>query len=132
MIASRTCFALRPDVVSTVIDDGAVLLDLESKYFYELNASGWFIASRLEAGASLSKLLADCRGAGMPEHDEATVHAFVSALEREALVEVCETDDDSGSFPTECVWTAPSIRKQREPLQQVMVSAFDPSVPLME
>ena len=34
---------LRPDVVATVLEDGAVLLDLETKYFYSVNPSGWAI-----------------------------------------------------------------------------------------
>ena len=47
MLAIDQYYAFRPDVVATVLDDGAILLDLETKFFYELDATAWALASLL-------------------------------------------------------------------------------------
>jgi len=124
----------RPDVVATVIDDGAVLLDLETKYFYRLNRTGWAIAQLFESGATPQDVHAYCRAAGATASDQASVSALIDTLLRDNLIEV--SDGPPQTSPSEQAvaidWSPPTIEKQAEPLQRVIISAFDPSVPLVE
>ena len=43
---------LSAEVVATVLENEAVLLDLRTKYFYSVNASGWAIAQLFESGTT--------------------------------------------------------------------------------
>jgi|ERR1700680_195023 len=124
----------RPDVVATVIDDGAVLLDLETKYFYRLNRTGWAIAQLFESGASLQDVHAYCQALGAPASDQAAVIALIDTLLRDHLIEASDgpAHSDSSEQVAAIDWSAPTIEKQAEPLQRVIISAFDPSVPLVE
>ena len=64
MSNATATWALRPDVVATVVEDGAVLLDLESKYFYSVNATGWAMLRLFEAGATREHAEERCKGWG--------------------------------------------------------------------
>lgn len=121
---------LRSDVVATVLEDGAVLLDLQTKYFYALNASGWSIVQHFEAGSTVSTVEAFARACGAP--GDGAVRAFVAALDAYGLLETASAPGDSGAQATPATWVAPTIEQQPEPLQRVLVSAFDPSIPLAE
>lgn len=127
-------YVFRPDAVATVLEDGAVLLDLETKYFYRLNRTGWAIAQLFECGASLQDVLAHCQALGAPASEEAAITSVVEALANDNLIEASFSPaDDPPNGPLSPVpWTAPTIEKQAEPLQRVIISAFDPSVPLVE
>jgi hypothetical protein len=129
-------FALRPDVVATLLDEGAVLLDLESKYFYRLNRTGWQIAQCFESGATLDEVKAYCRALGASPNDDAAIGAVLDVLTQDRLVEASvDAAADSPSVPANdaaAPWSPPTIEKQAEPLQRVIISAFDPSVPLVE
>lgn len=128
----RAAFALRPDVVATVLDDGAVLLDLETKYFYALNASGWSLAQLFESGATAADAERFARASGAAPDDG--VRRFVTALVDYGLVEEiaegAEADVTVVAAPAR--WSPPTVERQAEPLQQVIASAFDPSMPLAE
>ncbi len=125
--------ALRPDVVATVLEEGAVLLDLESKYFYSLNRSGWAIAQLLEQGATRAQVLARCAAWGMEPGQTAAVDGFLDALVTDRLVETGDHPEDGPDAAAfDGPWQVPSIERQREPLQRIMASAFDPSLPLAE
>ena len=112
-------FALRPDVVATVLDHGALLLDLDSKYFYLLNPSGWAVTQLFESGSS-----ADLEG----------VRSTVDEMIRERLLQ--PTNGAAATVPTDgeppAQWEPVKLERQAEPLQRVIVSAFDPSIPLAE
>ena len=130
MIEGATPLALRSDVVATVLDDGAVLLDLESKYFYALNRSGWALIQLFETGSTVDDVIRRCRdwSGGNGRADAEQVVAF---LVEEGLVEPCPGPVTADVEPPR-PWTKPTIEKQAEPLQKVIVSAFDPSIPLAE
>jgi hypothetical protein len=127
-------YAFRPDVVATVLEDGAVLLDLETKYFYRLNRTGWVIAQLFESGATLQSVHACCRSLGAPTPDDDAVTALIETLVNDNLIET--SSNPVGELPSApdpaSPWTPPTIEKQAEPLQRVIISAFDPSVPLVE
>lgn len=124
-------YRLRPDVVATVLDHGALLLDLESKYFYLLNTPGWSVVQLFEDGSTLSHVLARCESWGASDADRAGVTQMIEKMKSDRLLE--ETNEPAnadGEAPAE--WHPVSLERQAEPLQRVIVSAFDPSIPLAE
>jgi hypothetical protein len=48
------------------------------------------------------------------------------------LVEECDATAPAPPVTFEGPWQPPAIERQREPLQSIVTSAFDPSVPLAE
>lgn len=124
-------FTLRPDIVVTVVDDSAVLLDLDSKYFYSVNAPGWAIVQMLEAGAPEEGILARCRAWGCDPESDKAITGFLAEFRDHGLV-VAGGQGEAGEVSWNGPWCDPVIEKHKEPLQRVMVSAFDPSLPLAE
>ena len=123
---------LRPDVVATTLENEAVLLDLQTKFFYSLNASAWAIAQLFEAGATREQVEDRCRGWGIEDERLGDVALFVDRLVEEKLVAPAA----NGNEPPEVVfageWVKPVVEKHKEPLQRIMISAFDPTLPLAE
>ncbi len=122
---------LRPDIVVTVLDDSAVLLDLESKFFYSVNGSGWAVVQLLENGVPEAEVFDQCVALGAPPEGAAAIAAFVGYFREQGLVESVEASF-TGEVEWHGGWVDPVVEKHREPLQKVMVSAFDPSLPLAE
>lgn len=122
--------ALRSTITAAVLDNGAVLLDLDSKYFYALNESGWAIVQLFESGTAIDAAQAQARVWGAPE--DGGVAAFIAQLEGFGLLEVSAVPAVPAHIESLSAWTLPTIERQAEPLQNVMVSAFDPSFPLGE
>lgn len=124
--------ALRSTVVATVVEDGAILLDLESKYFYRLNEPAWAITQLFEtSGVTAQDVLECCARWGAQAQDESAIRSFLTDLSREDLLE-----ESSASVPALVEfagpWSLPSMQRQAEPLQTLVTSAFDPSIPLAE
>lgn len=118
------------DVVATVLGRGAVLLDLRSKYFYRVNASGWAILQILEDATALREVKNQCRQWG--SQDEAPIDAFIDQLTTHAILEERGVAGRGAAVRFEGPWEAPEIERQPQPLQRVIISAFDPSIPLAE
>jgi hypothetical protein len=131
-VDSETTMMLGANVVSTIVDEGAVLLDLESKYFYTVNRSGQAIIAMLEEGVSSRDLLAQCASWGMPEAHRGDVETFLSRLVDDRLIGTAPMAGAASTASLDAAWHAPTIERQREPLQRIMASAFDPSLPLAE
>lgn len=124
-------YRLRPDVVATVLDQGALLLDLDSKYFYLLNTPGWSVVQLFEEGSTLAHALARSEAWGASAADRAGVAQMIERMTTERLLEAAtEPANADGDAPAE--WQPVSFERQAEPLQRVIVSAFDPSIPLAE
>lgn len=123
---------LRPDVVSTVLSDGAVILDLKSKFFFSLNSSGWAIAQLFETGATRSEVLTASVGWGARNTDHPGINALIDQLIAEQLVEPASIAGAAPAKVTLTNWVQPTLSKHLEPLQRIMVSAFDPGLPLAE
>lgn len=131
MVDPNEILILPPNVVVTTLEGGAVLLDLHSKYFYSVNESGWAITQLFEAGATRAH--ARERSAAWGANGTLdSVTAFIDRLTAEGLL--MSTTDSTA--PTESnffgEWTPPVVEKHKEPLQRVMISAFDPTLPLAE
>ena len=124
-------YQLRADVVATVLDHGALLLDLDSKYFYLLNPSGWAVAQLFEDGATVDHVVERSRAWGASEADLDAVRDQVRRMSAEGLLEPAATPlNNVGEGVAN--WEPVSFERQPEPLQKVIVSAFDPSIPLAE
>ena len=130
-IDPKTVLKLRPDVVVTALEREAVMLDLTTKYFYSLNPSGWALTQLFEAGATPESAVSRAMEWGA-NGDLPLVNAFIDRLASENLI----APDDAAAFDVDVTysgaWTAPTVEKHKEPLQRVMVSAFDPTLPLAE
>ena len=125
------CIVLRPTLVATVIEDGAVLLDLDSKYFYALNQSAWAILQLCEtACAAPEDILERCKLWGA--NDQSQIRNFLLDLLSHAIVEPGAEREGLPDVRFHGVWTPPLIERQAEPLQTIVTSAFDPSIPLAE
>jgi len=122
---------LRSDVVVTALEQEAVLLDLETKYFYSVNPSGWAITQLFEAGATREEARTRASAWGA-NGSTAEVDAFIERLVAEKLVAAGDTPAFEAEVTFDGAWTVPTIDKHKEPLQRVMVSAFDPTLPLAE
>lgn len=126
-------YEFRPDVVATVLEDGALLLDLETKYFYRLNETGWAIAQLFENGATLGDIASYARMLQAPASDQLAIDSLIDTLVRENLIVPYDgPSHQADDRPRDASWSTPTIERQAEPLQRVIISAFDPSVPLVE
>ncbi len=127
-----TMMTLNPDVVVTVLEEGAVLLELQTKFFYSVNSTGWAIVQMFENGATVGQINAQCVAWGAPAADMEKVNAFVQAFTDDYLVISEGGPGDNSEVSFNGPWVLPVVEKHKEPLQRVMVSAFDPSLPLAE
>ena len=123
---------LRPDVVVSVMEDGAVLLDLATKYFYSVNSSGWAIVQMFENSASIEEVKMKCHAWAGGDKDSAAIDVFIETLLNENLVGTALDSVTPHDAKLDGDWSRPSIEKHKEPLQRIMTSAFDPSIPLAE
>ena len=123
---------LCPDAVATVLTDGAVVLDLRSKYFYSANPTAWAIIQLFEVGATRAEVQAASKSWGAGEADAPAINDIIDQLIAENLLQPAE--GPAPVLPPVIVagWVPPSVLKHREPLQRIMVSAFDPGLPLAE
>ncbi|HKU68890.1 MAG TPA: PqqD family protein [Candidatus Baltobacteraceae bacterium] len=112
--SAQTGIALSPMLVATVIEDGAVLLDLGSEHFYSLNASGWAVVQIFETdGASLDRILAQCRAWGATDENE--VRAFLTQLAEKRIVEIATDSDDRAPLSFDGPWQTPTLTRHERP-----------------
>jgi hypothetical protein len=128
---SGRVLVLRPEVVATVIEQGAVLLNLDTNDFYEVNASGWAIVKLFEGGATREQVMERCAQWGAPA-DDGAVARFLEVLIGDVLVAPSEWPAASGDDELNTAWSAPTIEKSPEALQRIVRSPFDPTLPLAE
>jgi hypothetical protein len=128
-----TIYMLRPDVVASVLEDGAVLLDLESKFFYSVNQSAWAVLQMFEIGAKPESVISTSLGWRGDNESDGKVEEFIHYLEQEGLIKPADNPSEVVSdIKLHGDWSDPTIEKQKEPLQRIMTSAFDPTMPLAE
>lgn len=123
---------LRPDVVTAVIEDGAVLLDLDTKYFYQVNHAGWAILQMFEAGTTRAQVEQECRKWGATPDQWQSISDFLDLIITDKLVTVNDFPPVEPEVELAHAWSLPTIQKFDEPLQQIMKSPFDPTLPLAE
>ena len=130
-----------PEVVVTELEDGAVLLNMESRLYYSLNPSALDIWHLLESPIEPADVAR--RLAAEVEMDETqvteAVSAFLQDLENERLVVTADGSQGGGTTQSTPVasaerrpFTQPELIRHDEPLHEVQVSPFDPQLPLAE
>src|SRR5580692_130403 len=122
---------LRPEVVSTVLNDGAVILDLRSKFFYSANSTALAIIQMFELGATREDVREASKKWGA-NGDAASVNQVIEQIIAEDLVEGVSAPANGVPDISVTTWVLPVLSKHKEPLQRIMVSAFDPGMPLAE
>ncbi len=138
-------FATNPECVCAVLEDGAVLLNLETRLYYSLNDVGLEVWRLLERGVDTSELGGRISSIFDVAAEQAVgaVSSFVAHLEREGLV---VPDGGAPATPTPVgagnatttngegarAFVPPQLIKHEEPLHEVSSSAFDPQLPLAE
>jgi hypothetical protein len=129
-------FELNPDVVCSELSEGGVLLDLASKQYFALNASGILAWKALEAGGSLAplgeRLAAIDPGRG--GDDPFGLSRFGAALVAHGLASLSDTGSPGVAFaqPLPVSWQSPEVTPHGRPLAQVVPSPFDPTEPIPE
>ena len=128
--------AKNPEVVSTELEDGAVLLNMETRLYYSVNDSGLEIWRRVGAASSEQELVANLSSLFGAEEErlQDVVGRFVSELERERLV-VQADGEPTATWPQASgskELSEPELVKHDEPLHEVPTSPFDPQLPLAE
>lgn len=136
-VSMQSIYALRADVVATVMGEGAVLLDLRSKYFYSANGPAWGIISAFEMGARAESVRTACVAEGKGLLEEGMFLELMEQLLAEDLLEARgvgaeEAEWDGAVLALASGWGRPELVKHKEPLQRIMMSAFDPTIPLAE
>jgi hypothetical protein len=132
-----------PEVVCAVLEDGAVLLNLESRTYYSLNSVGLEVWQLLDRGLDAAEVAGELKARFDVDEDHAA-HAslsFLVVLEREGLAVpdggAPKPADlvERGAPPTEAgvrPFVPPQVTKHDEPLHEVSTSPFDPQLPLAE
>jgi hypothetical protein len=127
------------EVVCTELEDGAVLLNLETRLYYSLNDVGleiWRLVDGAEGGPDIGQRLTG-RVEVEPERAKETASRFLEELERERLV----VPGDPAPSPAPPLgdgsaqrrpFAQPVLVKHDEPLHEVATSPFDPQLPLAE
>lgn len=129
--------ASNPDVLGSDLLEGGVLFDLNRKQYFALNASGMLLWSALENGADLRAAEAWLLGtfSGNGAEDPLGIRRFVDVLLREQLAVPAQPDGATAFEPPADVpprWETPSVEAHGNPLAQVILSPFDPTVPIPE
>ncbi len=134
-----------PEVVCTELEDGAVLLNLETRSYYSLDRVGldiWNLIDSVDNGEELAdRLMQGYEAAG--EDAQELVTAFLERLQSESLIVASEGEVHESSSPHSPLpagqpegrrmpLTAPILSKHDEPLHEVPLHPFDPQLPLAE
>lgn len=90
ILAEETVISADPDVVSSSVGDGVMLLDLKQSRYYSLNAVGSLIWERLAEPSTVVQLTSAVLGEFEvePQRCRADVESLVSKLHEAGLVHV--------------------------------------------
>lgn len=132
------------EVVYTNLEDGAVLLHLETRFYYSLNEVGQAIWRLLDSAESLEDLLQKLVAEYEVGTQQATesVSKFLQELESEQLTipyqKAMDERSHEGSIKAPIPsqqkkpFVKPELIKHDEPLHEVVMNPFDPQLPLAE
>jgi hypothetical protein len=127
-----------PEVVCTELEEGAVLLNMDSRLYYGLDPVGlevFHLAQGAEDAEALGNEL-EARFEVDGERARVTAAAFVKQLEEKGMLvsgdgaepSVKPTPPDGPKRP----FSEPELVQHDEPLHNVAISPFDPQLPLAE
>ena len=130
-----------PEVVDTDLGDGAVLLNLKTKFYYSLNETGLVLWRHLDTAQSEEELCAGLLAEYDLGEDQArdAVASFVETLRKEELLTDASGPPDGHSAPASATqsgskkpFVEPEVIKHDEPLHEVVTNPFDSQLPLAE
>lgn len=81
-------YRINPSVISTELDLGAVLLNLDTKYYYNLNETGFKIWNLIKKSCSLSQIVMTLTNEYKIDLQRATTSStrIIKKLEKENLI----------------------------------------------
>jgi hypothetical protein len=85
-----------------------------------------------EAGTTRERVETACRKWGARAEDAKPIADFLDLIIGDKLVTATGLPAADPSVDLPHGWSAPTIEKSREPLQRIMKSPFDPTLPLAE
>jgi hypothetical protein len=85
-----------------------------------------------ETGTTIDKVLAQCTDWGATAKDRQSITDFLDVLTNDELITPSQTPAAEYQSTLDQGWSIPTIEKHKEPLQRIMTSAFDPTLPLAE
>ena len=118
-----------PDVLFSDLGEGGILFDLNTKRYFSLNPSAAWAWCYLENGGDLAQLEQQLETA-FP--GASGLRDLVDYLRREELVEAGAASGEPGAEPLPAAWETPRIEPHGNPLADVILSPFDPTVPIPE
>ena len=131
-----------PAVVCTELEDGAVLLNMETRLYYSLNEVGrevWRWLGSVE-NDEIASVLSQRYEVGQQDALDALA-AYLAKLEEEQLakqaeagtpIEPAPSRDPRAASDTKLSFAPPELSRHDEPLHEVATSPFDPQLPLAE
>jgi len=123
-----------PDVLFSDLGEGGILFDLNTKQYFSLSPSAAMTWNYLDAGGSLADLeagLVTQTPAG-DAIDPYGLRSFAALLSQHKLA---EAGRPAGAVPlpaVPAVWEHPRAEEHGNPLSEVILSPFDPTVPIPE
>ena len=132
------------EVVYTDLEEGAVVLNLETGFYYSLNEIGKVVWRLVDSAGSLEDLIQKLQDWCEVDAGQAKISLsrFLQELEMENLVmkDLEGTggthQNDGGQLEkpprTKMPFVEPELLKHDEPLHEVVMNPFDPQLPLAE
>ena len=120
MALSAGYMSRRPNVISDIIDDEVVIIDMATGAYYSLDRCGALVWQALEAGLSVAEVIEQVRQRydGEPEAMAQAVEQLVAQLEQETLM-LPRPADAAGAG----AWLAPS--GERQPFAPPVLQKYD-------
>jgi len=130
------------DVVETVLEDGAILLNLETKFYYSLNNTGykiWQLIDNVNSSQELIENILSDYDSQQSEINE-NVSDFLKDLEEQKLTTTSDGANTTSNSEVSNIkepsekksFQRPELIKHDEPLHEVVQNPFDPQLPLAE
>jgi hypothetical protein len=128
--------AVNPDVVCSPLAEGGVLFNLSTKQYFAVNPTGLLVWQYFEEGGGIDQLvqrLVD-RYPGGSDPAAFGVREFAARLVGLGLADAADGGSnpraDGLSLPP--AWMTPEVTPHGQPLSKVILSPFDPTVPIPE
>lgn len=123
-----------PDVLFSDLGEGGILFDLNTKQYFSLTPSAATVWNYLDAGGSLAELeVALASQAPVGEAgDPYGLRSFVTMLAQHNLTEPGQPNGAAPLPALPAVWERPRAEEHGNPLSEVILSPFDPTVPIPE
>lgn len=129
-----------PEVVCTELEEGAVLVNMDTRLYYGLDPVGLEIFHLADGAGDVEAIARAVEARFELDGERAlrAVEAFVEQLEEESLLVPGDRDGAGQPAGREAPkgdrrpFSEPELVRHDEPLHEVAISPFDPQLPLAE